>query len=227
MDNDIKKDILQWDVKSWSKPLLYWDKKINWNNVHNCLELGGNAGGLSLWLALKGKNTVCSDLEDVKKNAETLHKHYNVNPLIQYQDIDATNIPYDNYFDIIVFKSIIGGIGRNDNIEIQQTVFDEIYKALKPGGKLLFAENLVGSQLHKQLRKRFVNWGNSWRYISKKEMNQFLHRFSSYELKTTGILGAFGRSENQRKFLASIDDIFLNKICPDNWKYIVYGIAKK
>ena len=38
-----------------------------------------------------------------------------ISSLIIYQDIDATNIPYENYFDIIVFKSIIGGIGRNNN----------------------------------------------------------------------------------------------------------------
>lgn len=73
--------------------------------------------------------------------------------LITYQDIDATQIPYENEFDIIVFKSIIGGIGRNDNKEIQQLVFNQIYKALKPGGQLLFAENLSASPLHRFFSK--------------------------------------------------------------------------
>ena len=80
------------------------------------------------------------------------------------------------YSSRIVFKTIIGGIGSNDNYEIQQKVFKEIYKALKPGGKLLFAENLVASKFHQQLRKKFVNWGNSWRYVSIKEMETFLSR---------------------------------------------------
>jgi SAM-dependent methyltransferase len=56
--------------------------------------------------------------------------------MIVYQNIDAANIPFKNCFDIIVFKSILGGIGRNDNIEIQQKVFDEIYESLKPGGEI-------------------------------------------------------------------------------------------
>lgn len=227
MTKELTKDIIQWDIKSWSKAIVYWDSNIDWNKIQNGLELGGREGGLSLWLALKGKTTVCSDLKDVKNIAEQLHLRYNVSSLIKYEDIDATNIPYENHFDIIVFKSIIGGIGRNNNYEIQQKVFKEIYKALKPGGKLLFAENLIASPFHKQLRKRFVNWGNTWRYVSIKEMKGFLKDFSTFEIKTTGFLGTFGRNENQRNLLATIDELFFNKVSPDNWKYICYGVALK
>ena len=227
MNEEITKDIIQWDIKSWSKALDYWDVNIDWNKIENGLELGGREGGLSLWLSLKGINTICSDLKDVKNTAEQLHLKHNVSNLIKYQDIDATNIPYENYFDVIVFKSIIGGIGSNNNYEIQQKVFKEIFKALKPGGKLLFAENLIASPFHQGMRKRFVNWGNSWRYLSIKEMNLLLHDFSTYEIKTTGVLGTFGRNESQRKILSTIDKLILNKICPDNWKYIAYGIAEK
>ena len=227
MTKELTKDIIQWDVKSWSKALSYWDSNIEWENIQNGLELGGREGGLSLWLALKGKMAVCSDLKDVKSTAEQLHVRYDVSPLITYQDIDATDIPYENHFDVIVFKSILGGIGRDDNYEIQQKVFKEIYKALKPGGKLLFAENLIASSFHQRLRKRFVNWGSTWRYVSLKEMKEFLKDFSSYKIKTTGVLGAFGRSENQRNLLATMDELIVNKVCPDNWKYISYGITEK
>ena len=221
------KDIMQWDVKSWSKALSYWESNIVWDKVQNGLELGGREGGLSLWLALKGKTVVCSDLKNVKETAQQLHLQYNIASHITYQDIDATDIPYEHYFDIIVFKSIIGGIGRNDNYDIQQKVFNEIYKALKPGGKLLFAENLKASSFHQRVRKRFVNWGSSWRYVSINEMRKFLKDFSNCEIKTTGILGTFGRNERQRNLLSSMDKLIINKICPENWKYICYGIAEK
>jgi SAM-dependent methyltransferase len=170
---------------------------------------------------------VCSDLKDVKQTAEQLHLQHNLGALITYRDIDATHIPYENHFDVIVFKSIIGGIGRDDNYEIQQKVFNEIFKALKPGGKLLFAENLIASPFHQRLRKSFVNWGSSWRYVSLEEMKAFLKDFSSYELKTTGVLGTFGRNESQRNFLSTIDQVLLNSVCPKSWKYIGYGIAVK
>ncbi|MFN9882695.1 MAG: SAM-dependent methyltransferase [Bacteroidota bacterium] len=227
MTKELTKDIIQWDVKSWSKALSYWDSKVEWNKIQHSLELGGREGGLSLWLALKGKSVVCSDLKDVQKTAEQLHKRHQVSTWITYQDIDATNIPYEEYFDLIVFKSIIGGIGRNDNYKNQHKVFKEIYKALKPGGKLLFAENLAASAVHRRLRKRFVQWGSSWRYVSLDEMKEFLSDFSYYDIKTTGLLGTFGRTERQRNVLSAVDDLVLNKICPDRWKYICYGIAEK
>ena len=227
MTKELTKDIIQWDVKSWSKALSYWDSKVEWDKIQHSLELGGREGGLSLWLALKGKTVVCSDLKDVQKTAEPLHKRHHVSTWITYQDIDATNIPYEEYFDLIVFKSIIGGIGRNDNYKNQHKVFKEIYKALKPGGKLLFAENLAASAVHRRLRKRFVQWGSSWRYVSLDEMKEFLSDFSYYDIKTTGLLGTFGRTERQRNVLSAVDDLVLNKICPDRWKYICYGIAEK
>jgi SAM-dependent methyltransferase len=227
MKKELTNDIIQWDIKSWSKALTYWDINIDWNNIENGLELGGREGGLSLWLALKGKTVVCSDLNDVQKTAEQLHIRHNVSSFIKYQDIDATDIPYENNFDIIVFKSIIGGIGRNDNFEIQQKVFQEIYKALKPGGKLLFAENLIASPFHQRLRKRFVNWGSSWRYVSLEDIKEFLKDFSTCEIKTTGVLGTFGRNESQRNLLSTIDQLILNQVSPDSWKYITYGIAQK
>ncbi len=223
----IVNDIIQWDVKSWSKALTYWDKNVDWNSVETCLELGGREGGLSLWLVLKGKTTVCSDLNDVEQTAETLHTKHNVKALVTYQDIDATQIPYENHFDIIVFKSIIGGIGRDDQSAMQQQVFDQIYKALKPGGKLLFAENLKASAFHQQMRKKFVNWGRAWRYVSLNEMKGFLHMFTSYQIKTTGVLATFGRNEKQRNALATLDQSVLNNLCPNKWKYICYGIAEK
>lgn len=227
MADNLTKDIIQWDVRSWSKALTYWDENIDWDSVQNGLELGGREGGLSLWMALKGKTVVCSDLEDVKSTAEPLHTRYKVNDLITYQDIDATNIPYENHFDVIAFKSIIGGIGRNNNPEIQAKVFKEIYKALKPGGKLLFAENLVGSRLHQGLRRKFIKWGSSWRYISLDEINGFLSDFSSVDLKATGVMATFGRNESQRNMFSKFDEMILNNISPDKWKYISYGIAEK
>jgi SAM-dependent methyltransferase len=227
MKKELENDILQWDIYSWKKALNYWELNIDWGTVKNALELGGHKGGLSLWLANKRIHTVCSDYENVKLAAEPLHKKYNVLDLITYQDIDATDIPYENHFDIIVFKSIVGGIGRDNNLEKQQKVFNEIHKALKPGGKLLFAENLIASPMHQALRKKFVNWGDSWRYISLPEMYEFLKPYKKYQIRTNGVMATFGRSEKQRTLLSVADRTFLNHISPKKWKYICYGIATK
>jgi len=220
-------DIIQWDVESWSPILNYWEKEINWNDVKTSLELGAREGGLSLWLALKGKEVICSDLKNTEASAKTLHQKYNVGSMINYQDIDATNIPYENYFDLIIFKSVIGGIGMNNNIGAQKKVFEEIHKALKPGGKLLFAENLAASPIHQFFRKLFNKWGDYWRYISLEEIKGLLQDFLSFKFKTTGVFSTFGRTEKQRSVIARFDKYIANNLLPHKWRYIIYGIAKK
>jgi SAM-dependent methyltransferase len=227
MDKALVKDIIQWDVDTWSNIISFWEKEVDFSKKGNALELGGHQGGLSLWLALKGFNIVCSDLINVEQTAQPLHQKHMVSHLIHYQDIDATNIPFENQFDIIVFKSILGGIGRQNNIGAQQKTFDEIYKALKPGGVLLFAENLSASRFHRGLRKSFVNWGDSWRYVSIHEMETFLNEFKDVDYRTTGFLATFGRTEKQRSFLAKLDKLIMNPILPKKWKYMMYGVAKK
>jgi SAM-dependent methyltransferase len=227
MQKELLKDIVQWDVKTWSKAIDYWDATINWDKVQTCLEIGAREGGLSLWLSLKGKNVVCSDMSSSKDKAEILHQKYKAATTIEYKDIDATQIPYQNYFDVIVFKSVIGGIGRNNNYQLLEQVMREVHKALKPGGKLLFAENSTASAMHRFIRKRNTRWGDYWRYISLDETKALLKPFSSFTIKTTGFLGTFGRTEAQRNLLSSADEVLFNKICPDKWKYVLYGVAEK
>lgn len=221
------KDILKWDINSWKKALVFWEKEIEWSNINHCLELGGNEGGLSLWLALKGKHVVCSDIQEKKEVAQSLHQKHHVNHLISYEVIDATKIPYQNHFDLIVFKSVLGGVGRENNKQAQQEAIHQIYNALKPGGVLFFAENTTASVLHQKLRKRNISWANSWRYISANEMREFLTPFTTYTLHTTGFLATFGRTENQRNILAHLDKLFFNPLLSQQQHYIVYGIAKK
>lgn len=228
MEKELLRDILQWDSENWSQPLRFWGEELREEKkALKCLELGCREGGLSLWLALKGYAVVSSDLNKTEELARPLHQKYNVKEKINYQDINATSIPYENYFDIIIFKSILGGIGRNNNREIQRDVILQIHKALKPGGKLFFAENMCASLLHQFFREKFTQWGASWRYISIDDMNEFLSVFANFEAKATGFAGVFGRTENQKVFLGKADRYFFNYIFPKKWKYIYYGIASK
>jgi hypothetical protein len=80
MEKQVTKDSIQWDIKSWSKALEYWYTKLDWDKINCSLELGGREGGLSIWLALKGKKTLCSDIKEVKNTTEQLHILYSVAP---------------------------------------------------------------------------------------------------------------------------------------------------
>jgi len=220
-------EFLQWDVKTFHKALHYWETSVEWHSIVSCLELGAREGGLSLWLARHQKNVVCSDLNNSKEIASPLHSKYETENLISYQNIDASNIPNENEFDLIIFKSVLGGIGAFHSIEKQRKSIQCIYKALKPGGVVLFAENLSASAFHRYLRKKFTNWGTSWRYPSLEEAKSFFSDFSKVDLHTTGFLATLGRNERQRSSLSLIDSALFNHILPAKYHYLCYGIAVK
>ncbi|OCQ54644.1 hypothetical protein Ppb6_00141 [Photorhabdus australis subsp. thailandensis] len=221
-------DIIEWDINGWSKCLFFWlsKGKINLENAR-VLEIGSHNGGLSLWAALNGANVICSDLGGPNKKAYQKHKDYNLSDSITYKNINALDIPYENELDIVLSKSVIGGIGRNNNIENQEIAISEIYKSLKKGGEYWFAENLLASPIHKILRSKFIQWGDEWRYVTIDDMNDFLNQFSSVEYITTGFISCFGRTEKQRKILSFFDRFLFSKIVPKKWNYIIIGVAKK
>lgn len=227
MQKEILKDIIQWDIDSWSKALTFWEQKVNWEHIHTCLELGAGKGGLSLWLALKVKQVICSDVSNVETNCNALHQKYNVEDKITYETMNAGNIPYKDHFDLVIFKSMLGVVGKNNNMDAIKKAIEQIHQCLKPGGVLLFAENLTATALHNYLRKKYVRWGNSWNYMSLAQIKNLLKIFSSYDINTTGFAAAFGRNEKQRNILAQADKMIFNYIIPDSWKYISYGMAVK
>jgi len=227
IDKELIEDIIEWDVVNWSKSIIFWKRKIDLKDKnYSCLELGGRRGGLSLFLAKNGNNVICSDLESPEEFASDLHKKYGDESRISYQPIDATRIPYENKFDIVAFKSILGGISRNGNNKLKKITLDEIHKSLKPKGKLLFTENLEASCIHKFFRKRFVKWGTEWNYLNYYEIEEIFSSYSKLEYITVGFWGTFGRTEKQRKFLGRIDIIF-EKFVPKSKRYIIIGIAEK
>lgn len=227
MDKQLIKDIFEWDIVNWSKAIDFWTEEVDITS-HNltCLELGGRRGGLSLWLAVNNNTVICSDLESPKTHASELHTKYNCTDKIEYQGINATNIPFENKFDIVVFKSILGGISGNGNDHLKKETLDQIHKCLKPNGKLLFAENLEASFLHKRFRKVFVKWGSRWNYLKYDEIENVFGSFESVKYKTVGFLGTFGRSEKQRHFLSKMDNL-VERIIPKRKRYIVIGVAEK
>ena len=223
-------DILEWDVFIWRKGLKFWMKKMTSNNKGKILgiEIGSRNGGLSLFFTKKYQaNMICSDINKPSLLAEKLHQKYQVHNQIEYRSIDAKKIDYaECTFDIVVFKSVLGSLAGGDLFE-QQKALKEMYRVLKPGGLLFFAENLKASPIHNFARNRFVPWGKSWRYISYLELKQALNIFSKVELKSAGFLSAFVPEIRFMKKIAEIIDSCIGLFIPSQWKYVGYGYAVK
>ena len=218
--------ILGWDAENWSLALRFWEPHI-FNGSADCLELGCGPGGVSLWLASRGNFVICSDVQEPNTSVRQLHQLYGVSDFIKYQAIDARAIPYVEKFDIIIMKSVIGGVLSYYGDDGLHQVICEVQKALKPGGKLLFAENLEASPFHMLCRRKFLGRdAREWIYPKLNEMLEFLSPFSRIDYQTGGFLGAFGRREWQRTILAFADKALL-PLLPESSHYIVAGVAQK
>ncbi len=226
--SSIVPDIVEWDIPNWSVALDYWQEhsRLDLSSVY-ALEIGSRHGGLSLWLALCGARVVCTDIGGPSEIAVDKHAAYQVVGRIDYARLDALHIPHVEVFDVVLFKSVLGGIGRGNRKERQQRAVAEMYRALKPGGELWFAENLVASPFHQCLRRRWVQWGTQWRYVTLEEMTDFLGPFTEAKYTTVGFLGALGRGMQQRMVLGHLDRLGLDRLVPEHWRYIVVGVARK
>jgi SAM-dependent methyltransferase len=232
-NNATIEDIIGWDIPNWSVALDYWTNHTTQNIAGSYgMEIGSRYGGISLWAALQGMNVLCTDLEGAADEAIEKHARYGVNDRIKYAAVDAMNIPYKSEFDVVLFKSILGGIGGFTTQENQVKAIREMYDALKPGGELWFAENLVASPIHKFFRDKFIkdkykSWGMEWRYITIPEMQEYLSIFAEVNYTTVGFLGCFGRSPAQWSLFGNIDRAFGDKLVPASWRYIAIGVARK
>ncbi|HPF89310.1 MAG TPA: class I SAM-dependent methyltransferase [Flavobacteriales bacterium] len=217
-------DVIQWEVRSWSRVLPLWERHLPAQRPARFLGIGEREGGLSLWFASLGHDVLCTDLRPFPPATRALHERNGLAERIRYDQADATALPYpEGSFDGVFFKSVIGALGSKER---QQQAIAEMHRVLKPGGVLYFAENLHGTWLHQWLRKRFVSWNVYWRYLDVEADSDLFSPFTRLEGRTTGLLANLGRSEGQRDMLARVDPALV-RVLPRSMHAIWYGVAIK
>ena len=143
---------------------------------------------------------------------------------IEFQELNALGLPYTNEFDFVLFKSVLGGIVRSNDLLKLKRIMSEIHKVLKPGGECLFIENMDGFFLHSYMRRRYGAAKNFWYYPSLKDFFILSKPFKSMKYQTFGFLG--GGDFLLKNFRSKLDYYF-EKIIPPTWHYIYAGIYKK
>jgi len=221
---DRLKDIFQWEVRSWSRALPFWERNLPKKRPLRALGIGEREGGTTLWLALEGAEVVCTDLRPFPARTKEMHHEYGIADKVTYAQADVLNLPFaNNSFDVVIFKSVIGALTEKER---QAKALEEINRVLAPGGVLLFAENLHGTRLHRWLRKRFVKWDHYWRYLDPLTDLDLFAPFAKLETHTTGLFANLGRTESQRDLIARVDP-FLARLVPTTWHSIWIGAAFK
>jgi SAM-dependent methyltransferase len=220
------KDVIQWDIRTWSQTLSFWEENFRIEPEMTALILGEREGGLSLWFSLKDTHVTCTDLTPFSEKTFQLHKKYNMSSKITYNEgVDITDLSQypANHFDIISFKSVLGALSTKKK---QQIAINEMNRILKPNGAILFAENMQGSFLHSFFRRIFIRWNSYWRYLN---LNSDLDLFSeskTLKLGTFGFLATFGRTEKQKTLLHHFDKI-AKPLIPKSWRYVLCGVLIK
>lgn len=222
------RDLVHWDVLTWQQAIFFWDLHLPHSlEGMRALELGAAEGGLSLYLGLKGATVICSDLRAPGHSAQHLHRRYGLENHISYRAIDARVLPFeDQSLDLVCFKSVLGGIRKGMSEDPKPEIMREIYRVLKPGGRVLLAENLRGHRLLGWLRQVFVPWAEGWEYMAEAEILALLQPFSEVEYATSGLLALLGRNESQRRWLGQLERPFLS-VVPRSWHYLFMGVARK
>jgi len=222
----LRQAIIGWDLGTWGPCLDFWQQYVPELKGKHVVELGASQGGLSLYFALQGAQVVCSDLTSPADRARSLHRAYGQSA-IRYLALDAKALALpDCSQDLVVFKSVLGGIRKGAANDPKPQVMTEILRVLRPGGWLLCAENLKGSPLHMFLRKQFVSWAAQWDYPSLSDVLALMQPFSECHYQTAGILALCGRNEFQRQQLSRLD-LLLQKKWPENQRYCVFVAARK
>jgi SAM-dependent methyltransferase len=222
----LRQAIIGWDSGTWGQCLDFWLQYVPDLKGKDVLELGASQGGLSLYFALQEAQVLCSDLTSPEAKARPLHQAYGQSQ-IRYLALDAKALDLpDQSQDLVVFKSVLGGIRRGAETDPKPLVMAEILRVLRPGGWLLFAENLIGAHWHMFLRKQFVSWAAYWDYLSLPDLQALTQPFAESHYQTAGILALCGRTEFQRQQLSRLDRV-LQKKWPENQCYCVFVAARK
>ncbi len=115
--------------------------RANINTGNNILDVGSGTGNLSIKLEKYG--AIVTGIDFSKEGLEIHRKKSNITELI-YGDINQP-LPFSNdQFETVVSNNVLYTVSRNERL----TVMKELYRVLKPGGRIIVSNVVEGFRPH-------------------------------------------------------------------------------
>tara|TARA_B110000908_G_C10163016_1_gene406998 strand:- start:105 stop:821 length:717 start_codon:yes stop_codon:yes gene_type:complete len=174
-DNRFVRLAFGWSYKSWSHAFKESNFQLP-NKVDRILEIGASERSMvSLIFDGLASEIVISYYSDEQKRGveqylASVRQKYHLKSKYVLEQIDATSV--EGSFDIVIMKSVLGGLFRQNNSTISDAtgfIGSLVSRAVKPKGLLISIDN--GKSILERTLSRFGARKNQWRFFSKSELN--------------------------------------------------------
>ena len=234
--HDFIRAIFDWKVLSWHRVfeeiLLTLEGDLKGKTV---LEVGANKGGLSLFFSLLGCKVICSDVTAVYlTNAKQLHSSFGRHG--SYLAADLCSLPVQSEsLDVVVMKSVLGGIYANAGRSMAVAGLREIHRVLRKGGYCILLEQLVADPVSRWVRGQ-MSPGYGWHCFKCEEFFKTAASLLPSEFQTVSIrchtlfsyvLEHVLSSSNPLVRLSLGVDRLVERFVHDDWKHLIGVVAVK
>lgn len=163
-----------WNYKSWSHALKLSNLELPYR-VDKIIEIGAGKNSMTA-LLFDGlaKEIVISyyrqqDREAVEQYLNSVRQRYKLYSKYVFKQVDAFNLV--GSYDIVIMKSVLGGLFRNRNSSISDAndfIAHLVSTRLKPGGQLISIDN--GKSILERLISKFGARKNKWFFYKKLDL---------------------------------------------------------
>ena len=174
-DNRLVRLAFGWNYKSWSHAFRVCNFQLPYR-LDRILEIGASRHSMvSLIFDGLASEIVISyytgeQREGIEQYLASVRKKYHLKSKYVLEQADATTV--EGSFDIVIMKSVLGGLFRQKSSTISDAtcfIGSLVSRAVKPKGLLISIDN--GKSILEPALSRFGARKNQWRFFSKSELN--------------------------------------------------------
>ncbi len=175
-DNQLVRLAFGWNYKCWSHAFRASKFQLP-NRLDRILEIGASRYSMVslIFDGLANEIVISYYTDDQREGVEqylaSVGQRYNLKSKYVLEQVDATSA--QGSFDIVIMKSVLGGLFRHDRSTISDAtdfIGSLVSRTVKPEGLLISIDN--GKSILERVLSKFNARSYKWRYFRKSELNR-------------------------------------------------------